>query len=182
LPELTILIPTLQNRKDFFGRLTDVLTPQCKQYNVLINVLEDNGEAKIGTKRNQLLDSCQTEYCVFIDDDDLVSSNYLEKIMEGIKKGVDVITFKGIITSEGKQPETFIHKLGLKYEQQKGIYRRPPNHLNPMKTEIAKQVRFPEISFGEDTDFCKRLADMGLLKTEHYIDLPLYFYQYRRSK
>lgn len=182
MSDLTILIPTLETRKQFLERLTQVLLSQCNEHDVKILKHLDKGEKKIGTKRNELLDGCETEYCVFIDDDDLVASDYVEKVMEGIKKGVDVVTFKGIITSEGKRPETFIHKLGLKYTQQPGIYFRPPNHLNPMKTEYARQIRFPELSHGEDSDFCKRLQESGLLKTEYYIDESLYFYQFRRLK
>jgi len=182
LCKLTILIPTLTSRKHFLDRLIDVIGGQCKQIDTKIFILEDRGEETIGHKRNHLLDKCETEYCAFIDDDDLVSSDYVERVHEGINKGVDVVTFKGIITSEGKKPETFIHKLGLKYTEQKGIYFRPPNHLNPMKVELARQVKFPETSFGEDADFAKRMAESGLLKTEYFIDQPMYFYQYRRNK
>jgi hypothetical protein len=51
-----------------------------------------------------------------------------------------------------------------------------------MKVELARQVKFPETSFGEDADFAKRMAESGLLKTEYFIDQPMYFYQYRRNK
>jgi hypothetical protein len=51
-----------------------------------------------------------------------------------------------------------------------------------MKTEVARQIKFPEVSFGEDADFAKRMATAGLLKTEYFIDAPMYFYQYRKNK
>lgn len=181
-PKLTILIPTLTERKQFLDRLLQVLAPQCLHTGVKIIKLEDNREATIGEKRNRLIDNSKTEYSVFIDDDDTVSADYIDLVLEGINKGVDVVSFRGVITSQGKNPQQFIHKLGLVYEQIGNVYYRPPNHLNPMKTEYVKQIRFPETSFGEDADFAKRMAESGLLKTEHFIDKPIYFYQFRSKK
>jgi len=179
---LTILIPTLIDRRHLLERLLTQLNPQCQEYGVKILIKEDNRELSIGTKRNALLDACKTDYCTFIDDDDTVASNYISEVFVGIKMGVDVIGFKGIITNDGKKPEQFIHKLGMKYESRRGVYFRPPNHLNPMKTEIARQIRFPETSWGEDKDFAERLAEAGLLKTEYFIDGFMYYYQYRSKK
>lgn len=181
-PNLTILIPTLTERKQFLDRLLQVIAPQCLHTGVKILTAEDNREKTIGEKRNYLIDNSKTNYSVFIDDDDTVSADYIDQIMIGINKGVDVVSFRGVITSQGKNPQQFIHKIGLIYEQKGNAYFRPPNHLNPMKTEYVKQIRFPETSFGEDADFAKRLAESGLLKTEYFIDKPIYFYQYRRVK
>lgn len=190
---LTIMIPTLNSREHLLNRLLDVLKAEIKDYKaehedkiIRIRCLPDeghaNGGAHIGVKRNALVDDCKTDYCAFIDDDDTVSSDYVRQVMIGIEKGVDVISFRGIITSDGKKQETFIHKLGLKWSQQRGVYFRPPNHLNPMKTEIMRAIRFPETSWGEDKDFSDRLAESGLLKTEYFIDDYIYFYQYRNKK
>ena len=188
LLSLTILIPTLIERKHLLERLKKVIGPQCLAHGALITLAEDNREESIGAKRNALLDDCKTEYCAFIDDDDTVASNYVEEVYKGIAKGVDVISFKGIITSDmgnGRvsSPKVFYHKIGLTWSDNRGIYYRPPNHLNPMKTDIARAIRFPEISHGEDKEFAERLAASGLLKTEHYYgDFPLYYYQYRDKK
>lgn len=185
--KLTILVPTLVTRRHLFERLYQQLDVPCRQFDVPILAKEDMGEKSIGAKRNELLDACKSEYCVFIDDDDTVASNYLHEIFKGIEMGVDVIGFKGIITNDGRKPEEFIHKLGMKWETArvapgKNLYKRPPNHLNPMKTEIARQIRFPETSHGEDKDFAERLAEAGLLKTEYFIDGFMYYYQYRSKK
>jgi hypothetical protein len=55
------------------------------------------------------------------------------------------------------------------------VYYRCPNHLNPIKREIALQVMFPELSRGEDRDFSMRVK--RLLKKEEYIDGIIYFYK-----
>ena len=58
-------------------------------------------------------------------------------------------------------------------------YERYPNHLNVIKTDIAKQFKFPEISFGEDTSFATQVFKSGLLKTEGYIGDVIYHYKYK---
>lgn len=135
---------------------------------------------KIGQKRNFLVDNCQTEYAVFIDDDDVVSSDYCELIMEGLNKKVDVISFKGIVTGmHNRRQQPFIHRLGYEYKTVGNVYLRPPNHLNPMRTAVFRQFPFKETNWGEDSDFCMRVQKSGVLKTEHFIDKDIYFYQYR---
>jgi hypothetical protein len=59
-----------------------------------------------------------------------------------------------------------------------GIQFRTPNHLNTIKTEIAKQVRYPEISHGEDQDYSHRLWNSSLMKTESLIGERMYIYQF----
>jgi len=45
-----------------------------------------------------------------------------------------------------------------------------------VKRELALQVPFKEINFGEDADYAKRLKP--LLKSEHSIHKVLYHYDY----
>ena len=59
-------------------------------------------------------------------------------------------------------------------------YFRNPNHLNPVKRELALKVRFPEINHGEDHDYSKAIHPH--LKTEEYIESPIYYYLYRSNK
>lgn len=56
------------------------------------------------------------------------------------------------------------------------VYYRNPNHLNPVKKELAIQVPYKEINFGEDKDYSERL--FPLLKTEVYISGIIYYYLY----
>ena len=59
-------------------------------------------------------------------------------------------------------------------------YYRNPNHLNPVKIEIAKKVMFPEVNFREDYDYSMRM--LPHLKTEEYITGPIYTYQFKTNK
>jgi hypothetical protein len=56
------------------------------------------------------------------------------------------------------------------------------NHLNPIKTDIAKQIGFPDISDGEDSNFWERLAKSNLIKTHTYIEEIMYHYFYEDKK
>jgi len=45
-----------------------------------------------------------------------------------------------------------------------------------VKTELAKQIPFKAVNFGEDSDYAKRL--LPLLKTQERINETLYNYLY----
>lgn len=183
---LTILIPSIIERQQRLDRLLSIITPQCNDYGVQILIDQDNREKSIGAKRNDLVARVTTPYCVFIDDDDEVSLSYVEKIYEGLDKGVDGIGFKGMMTIDGKNAQEFIHSKQYSYTSVKsGVTKqhyRPLNHLNPMRTEFFAVIPFPEINHGEDTTFCLKLQELDLIQTEHFIDEHLYFYKYLSTK
>ena len=84
---------------------------------------------------------------------------------------------EGIITTNGKDPKKFTHSLRhSKWFEKDGVYYRNPNHLNPVKSEIAKKIKFPEVNHGEDRTYSQKI--LPFLKTEVYIDGPIYFYEY----
>ncbi len=151
-----------------------------------VEILSDNGNKNIGQKRNDLLNRATGKYCCFIDDDDTVSAEYIDKIIDGCKSGKDCVSLKGVITWDGSNAEIFEHS--IKYSEYKTNttgaikYERYPNHLNAIKTEIATQFKFPEINYGEDTDWATQIRDSGLLKSEYYIDKILYHYQFKPNK
>ena len=184
--KLSILICSLESRANYLERLLKILQPQIVE-GVNISVATDAGQYSIGRKRNDLLQSAIGEYVCFIDDDDLVSNNYVSCILEGIDKGVDCCSLKGIITEDGKNPQVFEHS--IKYNAYKTNpegypvrYERFPNHLNAIKSSIAKLFLFPEKNHGEDTDWATQVHKSGLIEKEHYIEEPIYFYEYRSQK
>ncbi len=190
---LSILIPTLTSRKKSFDKIYSELQRQITegdyQRSVKIEWERDNGEMTIGAKRNILLERADCDYVVFVDDDDWISGNYIKLVMDGIQTNPDCCSLKGIITWDGKRPELFEHTLKFdKYrtnEQAKSDeikYERFPNHLNAIKSFLAKQFRFPESNHGEDTDFATQIFNSGLLKIEHYIPEVLYHYLFKPSK
>jgi hypothetical protein len=119
----------------------------------------------------------------FFDDDDLPTSTYISSIYFGALTDCDCCSLKGVYTENGKNPEIFEHSLrfnewktnyGVAYPNLK--YERTPNHLNLMKREIATQVRYEDMSFGEDKIWSDKIFQLELLKKESIIEEPIYNY------
>jgi len=172
--KLSLLIASLENRKPMLDNLTRflkaIVTPEVE---VLISL--DTGEKTIGTKRNELLRAATGDYIAFVDDDDYLSPLYIKLILEAIATFPDCVGITGIIMLKKEGPRLFKHSLQYKHWfEENNIYYRCPNHLNPVKREIALTNLFPEISDQEDRVYSLNLQHK--LKTEINIETPLYYY------
>lgn len=186
---LSILICTIPNRIEMFNMLQNKILSQIEKANsneveILSN---DRLDITTGEKRNILLSQAKGEYLCFVDDDDDVADYYIEELLNAIKSKKDCVSLKGIITWDGDNPEIFEHS--TKYKEysnnlrfQEVVYERYPNHLNCIKSSIAKQISFTHKNHSEDTDFADALFRSGLLQTEHHIEKILYYYRYARKK
>ena len=181
---LSILIPTLPSRNEFLNRLLDLLRPLAAPYGeeIEIRTLLTDSQPSVGVKRQQLLQEAKGQYIAFIDDDDMVDPLYFERIMPLLDGVNDCVGFRGIYTVDGQNPGVFIHTLKCdKWHERDGIYYRCPNHLNPVKREIALAAGFPDQRFGEDQAYS--MAVRPFLKQEAMVDdPPLYLYQFRSVK
>jgi len=185
---LTIGICTLEERKDFLNRLlgfinqhTDSETIQSVE--VIVN--SDNGEKSVGQKRNEIISAARGKFVSFVDDDDLISEEYCKLIVDAIKSDddLDCIGFAGMYYVNGIERMVFKHAnaYGGHFKDNDGIQYRPINHLNPVRSEIAKLIGFPDKDFGEDSDYCDRLFKSGLLKKEKIIDSIMYHYYWAQE-
>jgi hypothetical protein len=179
----TIAVLTIPGREQLLKRLVARLKPQLSDQVIL--KLYEHPTDSIGNKRQRALIDCKTTYISFIDDDDLVSPDYVKLILTKMRYMPDGVGFRGIITSNNIKPVEFVHRAGLRYIDKAFrsgdcyIFHRPLNHLNPVLTEIAKQIGYKDISFQEDKDYAVRLSESGLITDDVFIDEFLYFYQYR---
>jgi len=185
--DLSILICTLEKRKTVFDVLIARLERQRDELSLgkRIQILSkcDNGEMSIGAKRNWLLDRAQGEYLCFIDDDDSVDEEYTKKIMEAIVDKPSCVMMIGVMNTNGQQRKRFEHSIKWwSYGEQNNVYFRPPNHLNPIRADIARRFKFPETDHGEDTDWAMQIRYSGLLENEIEIDKVIYHYNYSSKK
>ncbi len=182
---LSILIPSLHKRVGLLNALLKDLREQSTdEVEILTSV--DGGEISTGNKRNNLVNAAKGKYTVFIDDDDTVSSEYIPSILAAAKQDPDAIVFNGIMTTDGGNAKKWYISKDLPYKSTirngEEIYLRYPNHLVPIKRDIALQVPFPNKYREEDFDYATKLHNMGLIKTEYKIDKYLYTYKFVQFK
>ena len=91
--KLSILICTLSNRTESLKTLLDELNYQIQSKPVQVLWIGDNKSMSVGEKRNKLLYLADGEYVSFIDDDDMISSTYIDSILDSLN-GHKVVTFK----------------------------------------------------------------------------------------
>lgn len=178
---LSILIPTLDKRSGLLNVLLHELYRQIGDKPV--EVLVHRGEGTTGKKRNELMKQAKGEYICFIDDDDAVSHQYIDLILDGLSTSPDCLSLIGQMTTNGQNPRKFIHSNRyFNYFEDNGVYYRPPNHLNVIKRSIAVKYKFPDKTFGEDTAWAMKICKDQVLKTEVEIPETLYYYQYKTRK
>jgi hypothetical protein len=183
----SILIVTLYSRADFFNHIYTKLLKQLekhaltKKIEILYSI--DSGEKTIGEKRNDLMDLAKGRYVWFVDDDDDVHDNYIKIIYDRLCMNYDCVEMRGMYSVDGKDVKPFFHSTQHThyFETETGYY-RPPNHLNPIKKELIKDIRFPEINRGEDTDWTMQVCKSKRVKTQANINDIIYFYKYRSKK
>jgi glycosyltransferase involved in cell wall biosynthesis len=186
MPLLSVLILSIPSREHLLQRLLDVLNPQLHGAVQLI-VMHNEGEMSIGELRNECLDAAHGDYVAFIDDDDLIASDYVSLILSAIEEDhPDCIGFRGRHFTNGKLIGHYIWSAQFcRYEAENQpdglqLMKRSPNHLNPIKRSIAIKAGYPHLNSGEDYQFAQRVYP--LIETETFIDEPLYDYCYRSDK
>lgn len=140
---------------------------------------EDEKQISVGAKRQKLLERSKGKYIVYFDSDDFPSPNYVSDIIEQLEKEPDCIGFKIEMTTNNENPQTCCHS--LKYKSWANNidgfdYVRNVSHFNPVKKELALQVGFKDLRFGEDKDYSDRVT--LLCKHEIFIDKFLFKYRY----
>lgn len=179
--KLSVLIATMPTRKWKFHRLLNILESQVPMNGCVEILWDDSMEYNIGVKRNKLIQRAVGDYIVFCDDDDLVSNDYTRKILQAMEGNPDCIGISGVITTNGKNEKQWhISKdYGTWYEKN-NIYYRTPNHISPVRREIALKIGFPEISFGEDAVYSRNIHPH--LHTENKVEGNIYTYKYNSRK
>jgi hypothetical protein len=178
----SILILTMPERKELLGRLLDCLAPQAEKY-PLVEVMVKTSDPKktVGEMRTEMIQKALGEYVSFVDDDDLVSSHYVESIYP-LLDGVDYIGFPVNTYRDGTFYGTAYHSLKYRnWNSDQGFPARDISHLNPIRRELALQA--PLVGhLDEDHRWAIAMRELKIVKTEHYIPEAMYFYYIRTRK
>jgi len=171
---LSLLIPTLNNRSKMCERLTSKIVDQLTT-EVEMMLLPDDGQRTIGEKRNALVEAAIGDYVAFIDDDDMISDDYIERVLTALEGNPDCASLNGYIYQPDKSKRVFTHS--IKYDgwyTKDGVDFRTPNHLNAIKRKLVEMVGFKHINSGEDHDFSNKIRPY--LETEGEITAVIYHY------
>lgn len=185
-PKLSILVLTTYKRKKWLDRIEFILDWQLAQLEnkdeVEIIIIIDDGERTIGDKRNEAVERANGIAMAFLDEDDFIGDQYLQRGIDFANSGKDVASLIGLYFLNGVYDRPFVHSNQYTHwYTESHRYVRNNNHLNYIKTSIARQIKYPSQNFGEDGKYSEQLKASGLIKTEFEIKEVLYFY-FARSK
>ena len=161
-------------------------TGQGKAVEIL--VLLDNRSKSISEKRNDLLNMARRKYIAFLDDDDAVSKDYMEKILKAIDENdVDCISFNQWCSLDGEPMDVEFgigNPHGQLWRDEDGFLgniKRPPYHMCLWRRDLAITEEFRPMygangQSSEDIDWLMRLYPK--IQTEHHIPDALHGYIY----
>ena len=147
--------------------------------NPYLLIFSDNAKRSIGQKRNDAIKMANGKYTCFIDDDDLVSDDYVDLILKEIRDwSPDVIVFDALITFDEQRPKLVKYGREFDYCEKEEAYYRHPNHLMVHKKSNITEW-FQDIKTGEDDEWASRMLDR--IVTQSRIEKILYYYEYRTT-
>lgn len=177
---LSVLLATVQTRAELFAKLHAHLSAQAEGCSVELVVACDNKEISIGKKRQQLLERATGDYVCFVDDDDWVSDDYIDRILAATATNPDCVGFLITCTTNGRNPVKAITSMRYKEwaENRDGFaHVRSVYHKSPVRRDLALRVGFPDLRYGEDRIYSTGV--MKLVKTEEFVPHVLYHYRFR---
>ena len=179
----SVLIPTIPGRETKLHTLIMTIREKvariCPDLRVEICLSFDNRETSIGLKRQTLLNQAKGKYLSFIDDDDTITDAYVEDVWACFQGGYHTMRLRGQM-----KEYTFTHSVAVKLNDPMAtkddppVFQRPPNHLNPMFSDIAKFIPFKDALRGEDLDWTLTLLKSNFLETEYTSDPSRIHYNY----
>lgn len=176
----SILVAHLAERQASLAELLDVLLPQAAAGPGVEVVALCNNGGSLHEIRQALLDDARGEWVSFVDDDDLVSEDFVATVCGCLDQDPDFVAFQHLLYPPGSAvPDSrpVVTGIGItEWQNTSEAYIRGVTHVNPIRTSLARQSGFQLRGSGyEDKDFVAGV--LPLLKTQVLIDRPLYHYR-----
>jgi hypothetical protein len=186
-PSWTILVPTLGERRVLFERMMTGLLPQLDRYGGQVRVLGwyNDGSPSLPKIRQRLVEAAGTDYVSFVDDDDLVSRDYVTEIVGALETRPDYVGFQVQCYSNGAPTGVAYHSLEFdRWRNLTGRYERDISHLNPIRRQLALRANFSLARPGrpEDRAWADQLRRARVLKTQVVVPRILYHYLYSTNR
>ena len=177
-PVWDILVLSVLQRADKLAKLLKVLEPQLND-KVAVLILTDNQDYDVGHKRTKLLAASQAEYVSFIDDDDMVSKDYVSSIFPYLNGLNEFIGFEMTYLQNGKPNKMKKPvKINPKYRdwwEDSEAWWKDIYHIGVIKRAIAERFEFSGMQ-GEDGRWAGNIREAGLVDKYAYVNKPLYTY------
>lgn len=185
---LSILVCSVTTRfNNFLPNIINKLHKQAEMFEgVEIICLLDNKTIMLGDKRNELVKLSCGKYVVFVDDDDDISDDYIEKLFFATDSNVDIINFTVSVSLNGGEYKLCLYNMDYENDYNENntegqivSYHRLPNHIMCVKRELAIDTIYPSIIRGEDAGYSKSLKPK--LKSQLILNDTLYFYNFNQE-
>lgn len=178
VPIWDILILSVLERQDKLNKLLKVLEPQLNE-NVAVLVLTDNQDYSVGFKRTRLLEMSRADYVSFIDDDDMITEDYVESLLPHLDGQNDFVGFEVTYLQNGKpnkqnKPYKMLPKY-MDWKEDSEAWWKDIYHLGVIRRVTAQRFPFEGMQ-GEDGQWAKNIREAGLIDKRAYVDKSLYTY------
>ena len=184
--KLSIIIPCY-NSEPYINELLESLYPQLTEETEVIIV--DDGSDKpfqdshglkvirkenggVSSARNVGLDNAKGRYIAFVDSDDILSKDYVSKVLGAIKSNPDTV-YLSWKSMDGRFGKTIKSETDEFSKVNRCVWNRV------FKKTYIKGMRFNEnMPIAEDDDFLNRLP---VAKNHTFVSEPIYFYRVGRK-
>jgi len=177
---LTIVVPSIPSRMESLYQVMSDLFKQAEGKPVEVVCLLDNRKSNLSEKRNQAIEKAKGRFISFVDDDDKIEPDYVEKLLEAITANpkADCVVFDVLV--HGYTPEPKLCSYGIEYQhgENEKAYLRKPNHVMAYRTEISRKHKYRKdlSAISEDTEWAER-AEKDI-KNQVRVSKVLYHYLY----
>lgn len=183
VPRLSVLVCGVPSRLASGPPCLLSLLRQAEGKPVEVLYLLDNKRRTIGAKRQALLAIARGDYVSYVDDDDAVAPDYVDRLLGAIvdvEVSPDVVVFpvkvtlnggsEGVVEASAREPVLEPYRPG-------GITRRRPIQIACWRRELVVDVPFPDANAGEDDGW----GDVASARVVREVRVDAVLYHYRWS-